>query len=273
MIVVPALEWHVAHACNLTCEACSHYSNYDFDEVVPISTVEQWYSSWCRRIAPRKLAVLGGEPLLNKDIIDIIYMTRNMWNREHNRFFELVTNGILLNKHPDLPKALEETNCVLHISIHGTSDKYNNLVDKINQTIAEWQTSYKFEVIMEPQTLWSRGYQGYGKDMLPFEDNNPEASWNHCPSGQECFTLIDNVIYKCAPLAYLPLLDKKFRLNEKWNPYLSYKPLTPTATDAEIEEFFARKAESVCTMCPSSFQIFEKPDPLIPIKFYKKDKQ
>lgn len=270
MIPVPALEWHATHSCNFSCEGCGHFNNYGYKEDISIDRIEEWFSLWHKRIAPRKLAVLGGEPLLNKDIIGIIELGRDMWNKEYGTYYEIVTNGFLLHKFPELPKVLEKTNCVLKISVHGKSEKYNKKFDTIKELVSEWKKEYDFDVVYELQDPWARPYLGQGEDMLPYEDNNPEESWNHCITGQDCFNLVDGNIYKCSLLAYLPIMKKIFpNLSSKWDLYLSYKPLTPVATDQDIKEFFDRKAEKYCGMCSATWNFFEKRDPLIPIKFYK----
>lgn len=272
MITVPALEWHASHACNFTCESCSHFSNHNINENVSLKTLEKWYSLWNKRIVPLKMAVLGGEPLLNKEILDIIYMTREMWSKE-NQYFELVTNGFLLHKYPELPKVLEDTNCVLSVSIHGTSEKYNNKFEKIDQLILDWKQKYNFKV--NPYYMsnsWVQVYKNYGDYLEPFEDNNFQRSWDYCPTGQQCFQLLDGKIYKCSMLAYLPKVKEKYSLSSKWDKYLSYLPLDSNCSDNEILEFFNRKAEQYCSMCPAYPVTFEKNDPLLPNSYYKNKK-
>ena len=34
--------------------------------------------------------MLGGEPLLNKDIVNIIYMTKDVWNIQDDQEYELL---------------------------------------------------------------------------------------------------------------------------------------------------------------------------------------
>jgi len=270
MVVVPTLEWSVAHSCNFTCESCGSYSNYGNKEIMSIDDLEKYFSLWNKKIAPKQMAIVGGEPFLNKDILGIIELSRNMWNKEHNEYYEVVTNGFLIDKFLDLPKVLEKTNCVLSISVHGNSPQYVKKLNKLKELATEWKKEYNITVkFVSYDDVWSRGYLGYGENALPYEDNDPETSWNHCPSGQNCFTLHYGKIYKCAPLANLPYMKEMFpNLSNKWDHYLSYKPLTSDVSEEEIVNFYDRKAESFCSMCSSKPAFFKKNDPLIPIKFY-----
>ena len=72
MIVIPHLEWHVTHNCNLSCEGCNHFTNHGHNWFISLDELKSWFSSWNKKVSPKRLAVLGGEPLLHKDIVEII---------------------------------------------------------------------------------------------------------------------------------------------------------------------------------------------------------
>ena len=130
-IIIPHLEWHISHACNLTCESCVHFTNHNHQEIVSIEKLKEWYSLWNKRISPQNIVLLGGEPLLHKDLVDIIYLTREMWTQPPNGNYWITTNGLLLENHPRLPIALRENNCMLQISLHGGNNtkKYNERIN------------------------------------------------------------------------------------------------------------------------------------------------
>lgn len=226
---------------------------------------------WNKRLLPQMFAILGGEPCLHRDLVDIVYMTRDLWPDSRTRL-ELVTNGLLLHLHPGLPQALADTGTRLSVSIHGDGSVSEKYQDKISRALALariWRTKFGIDLLELPSMTWARGYRGFGNDIMPFEDNDPARSWQNCVTGQKCFQLFENRLWKCAPLAYLQLQDRKFHLSGKWARYLNYEPLGPECTDEEIIEFFNRKAESVCGMCPSDPQEFTKRNPLLPLRFYK----
>jgi organic radical activating enzyme len=64
MIIIPHLEWHIAHSCNLTCESCIHFTNHNHTEIVSIEKLKEWYSLWNKKISPKRMVLLGGEPPL-----------------------------------------------------------------------------------------------------------------------------------------------------------------------------------------------------------------
>jgi sulfatase maturation enzyme AslB (radical SAM superfamily) len=290
MIEIPHLEWHITHNCNLSCQGCAHFTNHGHDWFADIETLKTWYSYWNKRISPHTIAILGGEPLLHKNVIDIIYLTREMWNQppESNiksyyqtPRYEIVTNGILIDreKHKDLPKCLVDTDCTLSLSIHSNKDvslEYTNKLKKSLNIIKDWKKQYNIKVhIYDSFNDWVKIYKNFGINSEPFEDNNPEKSWENCPTGKECFQLYDGNIYKCSLTAYLGLQKNKYGqlLSEKWDPYLKYVPLTPNCSDEDIIQFFNKGAESVCGMCPQNPQSFKKNDPLIPVSQYENNQQ
>ena len=225
---------------------------------------------------------------MHKNVIDIIYLTREMWNQPLESSikliyprYEIVTNGILIDeeKHKDLPKALKDTDCTLSVSIHSTKNvslEYSKKLKKSLSIIKEWKNQYNIKVnIYDSFNSWVKVYKNFGINSEPFEDNNPEKSWENCPTGKVCFQLYGGNIYKCSLTAYLQLQKNKYGplLSKKWDPYLKYVPLTPNCSDEDIIQFFNKGAESVCVMCPKNVQSFKKNDPLMPVSHYENNQQ
>lgn len=177
----------------------------------------------------------------------------------------------MLDRYADLPKYLQKYNVGLKISKHGTNTEYNELWKSIVNTANEWKKQYDIAVnLWEADVVWFKIYKGFGNNIEPYEDNDPEESWNNCITGQDCWQIYNGNIYKCAPLAYLPMLNEKYRLSEKWKHYLTYQPLSPSCTDEELREFFNRKAESYCAMCPKKREVLHRNnDPRASIKIYQ----
>ena len=105
--------------------------------------------------------------------------------------------------------------------------------------------------------------------MMPFEDENPKKSWKHCIS-KDALQLHEGKLWKCPPLAYLPMQAEKYNLSAKWDEYLKYKPLEVECTDEELKNFLNKKEESFCSMCPANeVEPYTKPDPTMPISYWE----
>ena len=116
---------------------------------------------------------------------------------------------------------------------------------------------------------WIRQYQGFGSTMEPYEDNDPKNSWKYCVS-KLCVQLHEGKLWKCPALAYLPMQADKYNFSEKCDPYLKYVPLDQECGEKELRDFFTRKEESFCKMCPNAEHYFTPDSPLKPVNYWKK---
>jgi hypothetical protein len=254
------LELHVAHGCNLSCESCSHYSNHGHAGTVSLEDAEQWMKLWSRRVSVKRFTLLGGEPSIHPRLPDFVGLVRRHWPDTR---IEIISNGFFLHRHPTLPGILAaDANNKLIVSVHHDSDEYRERLRPIFELLETWQREHKLRVDIRPSDKnWTRRYEGFGGAMLPFEDGDPRASWEICPA-RHCKQLHDGQIWKCAPLAYLPMQKAKYQLSGKWDPYLAYRPLDPDCSDAELRAFAALEDEQACGMCAARPRLFELPNPL-----------
>jgi hypothetical protein len=260
-VAVRNLQIHVADACNLACEGCSHYSNYGHKGIRSLATAEEWLAPWEGLLAPKKFVLLGGEPAINRELPGYVTVSRRMFPDAEIR---VTTNGFLLHRHdPALPEALREAgNNRLIISIHHEGKEY---LDKVKPSLAlalEWRERYGIEVSFRAAAArWRRTYKGSGAGMEPFDDGDARASWENCP-GRHCLQVYEGNLYKCAPLAYLGMQHAKFELSRAWERYLAYTPLAPGCSEEELREFVGREEEPCCEMCPTSTIEYTLPSPL-----------
>jgi MoaA/NifB/PqqE/SkfB family radical SAM enzyme len=106
---------HVTNKCNLRCKYC--YSNLEdrFSKNLPdFTTLDlKRYIREMRRLGTRWIVFLGGEPLLRKDIGELIHFVN-----QEGMLCELVTNGTLIDRNIEQIKDVD----LLCISIDGNVD-------------------------------------------------------------------------------------------------------------------------------------------------------
>ncbi len=255
---IESLEVHVAHACNLACESCSHSSNHTHRGTLSVEAAEASFALWSHRLQPRVLCLLGGEPTLNPNLTELVRLARRCWPEA---LLRVSTNGLLLHRHPDLPAALQG-NAKLDFTIHHASAEYAAEVESAVQLARRWEREHGLRVSFKQVWMgWTQRYTGFGASMAPFSDGQPRQSWEVCPA-KHAPQLHEGRIWKCAPLAYLPMQHARYGLGEAWRPYLAYQPLEATATDDEVEAFFRREDEPTCAMCPATPRPLALPAPL-----------
>ena len=262
--VFQTLELHVAHGCNLSCESCSHYSNHAHAGIVSVEQADRWMELWSRRVSVGRFNLLGGEPTIHPELPRFVGLVRRHWPQAH---IKIISNGFFLHRHPTLPAVLAaDDNADLVVSVHHDSEEYRERLKPVFALLAQWRQDHGFVARVRPsQKNWTRRYEGFGDSMLPFEDGDHRASWETCPA-RYCKQLHDARIWKCAPLAYLPMQKAKYRLSEKWNSYLDYRPLEPHCSRAELKAFAALEDEAVCGMCPAQPRSFELTNPIRKLK-------
>lgn len=251
LFMTKALEVHVVHTCNLHCDGCKHYSNYNHSGRLDPATYRDWITGWAKKIKPQKMRLLGGEPTLHPDLISFLYITREIWP-ETSIF--ITTNGYFLDRHPLLFEAMKDTNTRLSMSIHSNDPAYRAKTDPIRNAIRKHRDENGIDLMETDVTeVWTKNYLGTGATMKPYQDRSPEESWTHC-SAKNCMQLHENRLWKCGPLAYLGMQLEKFDLLEDpdWSPYLNYKSLGLEATPQEMRAFLSKGAEDACAMCPAA---------------------
>ena len=263
MIGFGLLEMHVANACNLTCDSCAHFSNNGHKGIVGVGEADAWMKAWNRRLRPDGFRLLGGEPTLNPQLADLIYLARENW--PHSQIL-LTTNGFFLHRHARLAEALSKTDAHVLLTVHHASPEYLAKAREILALLHSWRAVYPFFLAVEESwRRWTRRYRGFGPDVLPFDDRDPRSSWANC-AARTCRQLFRGRLWKCSPLAYLQLQKEAHpTMSPVWDPYLAYEPLAPTCSEDELEAFFLRREEDVCAMCPAAPEPFEKASPLIPL--------
>lgn len=258
---IDVLELHISHSCNLKCQHCTHYSNYSHKGMLDASTADLWISQWAPRVSPGRFSIMGGEPTLNPELCDILRISRKHF---FNNSMHLISNGFFLDRHPGLDQVLYDNDILLKISLHAEPDRfeeYDNKIKEVEEMLSTWKCRWKFT---PSHKKWRRLYNGYGSDMKPFNDGNPRASWECCFQ-RTCHQLHEGMIWKCPSIAYLRMQYEKYNLGPEWDQYLDYQALKPDCTEKELEAFFAKEEESICSMCPASIQYTDKGNPLVQI--------
>jgi organic radical activating enzyme len=244
----------------LSCDGCAHYSNQGHKGIIHLDEAEFMFSNWHNKIQPETFYILGGEPTINPKLCDMILLVRKYWP---DTFINVATNGFFLHRHPQLPSIIKNVNrAKITMSIHHDSLEYMERIKVILNLLEKWKTDYNIDIeVRNSYKYWQQRYIGNGNNMKPFIDNDQRKSWEICPA-KGARQLFENKIWKCGPIAYLQLQDRIHNLPNIWDPYLKYKPLEINCTQQELEEFFNKEDEPICSMCPSKVIFIKTENPI-----------
>lgn len=255
IVIADYLELHAAFGCNLSCESCSHYSNQNHKGNVSLEEMKEWVEPWRGKLRPCRLNILGGEPFLNPDLGLILDYLREAFDPMSEMY--ITTNGLLLDRSEYIKDHLRRNNVYLSVSMHAFTSEYMARINPIRELLDDWSKEGIEVHWKDSVSNWTRRYHGWGDTLMPFEDEDPQSSWNIC-KGKHCVQLFRGKLWKCAPLAYLKLQDEKYNLDLIWDQYLKYQGLEPTDDLETIVKFYERGVESYCSMCPAHDVFFLK---------------
>ena len=231
--------------------------------------IRSWLEPWQTRILPEKVCILGGEPLLNPKIVEIIQAVGEAFPRDATKKI-IFTNGLLWKSNSDLIHALKRFGFEVRLTIHSTSPEYlekvENIIKKIQQvsqlTLLLFNgTGKQLSGFDFSDEKWTRRYHEKDGKLYPFQSSNPKTSWEICP-GKYSTQLVEGKLWKCPPVAYFRLVSKEKRSSPDWEPFNQYQGLSPYCTQDELIAFFAAEEEAICSLCPDQPQPFEKPHPV-----------
>lgn len=200
-IRVESLEVHVAEHCNIRCYGCDAMSPYNEPKLLSSSEVESTVNQLSRYFTADIFKLMGGEPLLNPDLIPMLEIVKRSGITDVVR---LTTNGLLLHKMPDdFWIALDRLTISNYSSVPMSADKVE---------LAE-QKAREFGVVLNLKTIDS-----FNRVMLkePIEDSDCiQNNYKDCWIRHRSLVVRDGVFFKCTRAAYMDTFLSRLNLNRR----------------------------------------------------------
>lgn len=127
------LEIHVVDHCNLNCANCCHFSPFAPVKFLDLKKYEKDINKLSNLINGRlkSLVLMGGEPLLHSEIVEIIKITKKAFLKTN---IQLLTNGILLNNMKNsFWRVLKELDIQINITKYPINFDYESVLNRIKQ--------------------------------------------------------------------------------------------------------------------------------------------
>ncbi len=203
MIIPPThLELIVADHCNIKCRTCNHASPLLSPWFADPETVHRDFSLVARYYRPRFIKVLGGEPLMHKQLADVIWAARTTGISEH---FTLVTNGLLLDR---ATKAVWESIDDVELSIYPETPRHEEIVRQAETLARRYDkllTVYRYDEFRATFSL--RGTEDESLIARVYAACKIANLWG-------CHAIRDGYFYKCPQSIYIPKLTGKHDSND-----------------------------------------------------------
>ena len=249
-VIVDDIEVNVTYGCNLGCEYCSHFCKYT-QGLEHTDNIFSWYRDWNKKIVPRNVRLIGGEPLLHPELATLIRETKRHWP---NSGLQLTTNGLLLHKADDLFEALAETGAHVFMSQHYNDEEYNSVFFRGIDRLIHFGIGYSiYTSYMNWRKLYHIDVQG---KLLPYQSDH-EKAWQNCLTKNACLTLLDNKVYKCQHIAHVFRCRSEGILDDHWDISACYQPLSKDALPSQIREHLNSEAVPACCICPERYEFVD----------------
>jgi MoaA/NifB/PqqE/SkfB family radical SAM enzyme len=187
-----AVEYSVAYHCNLKCAHCSHMAPFIDRKLPPLESFAADVTRLGEALHARDIRLVGGEPLLNPEIVDFLKIARASGIADT---VMVTTNGLLLNSMKD--EFWENVDFIWLSQYPGASPK-DRMLERFREKARE--TNTRFDV--DP-TLFFR--TTITTDAHP-QDWTTRMIYRTCESAHRfhCHMIHEGRLFKCACPPFMP---------------------------------------------------------------------
>lgn len=211
-----ALEIHITDHCNLNCKSCTHYSPISKENFLNLeSLIDDLNIIKHKGIVNyfHEIRLLGGEPLLNPDIIEIIKKIRQIIP---SKKIVLVTNGLLLKKMPnDFFKCCSKNNIIICITKYPGNVNYNEIKNCISKRGVEC-------FFYDDRTTNNSFYES----KLSYNKRSKLKNFYKC-FDQSCWQIKGGKLFSCPQVAYVDILNNRLhnKFKKEKSDYIKLKDI------------------------------------------------
>jgi len=201
------VEIHLAEHCNLNCAGCDHFSPIAKEEFVNIKSFEKDLSRLSELTDKNvnHIKLMGGEPLLNPDVIQFVDLTRKYFNKITRII--MVTNGILLSKQPpEFWKCAQRNGLVIGISHYPIKLD----ITKIQELSVQYSVPVGYEMRLDYFRELLPQFRMYKKNFDLAGKGDIMENFNLCNHSNNCLTLKNGRLYTCTNVAHSEHFFNKF---------------------------------------------------------------
>jgi organic radical activating enzyme len=272
------VDFYITNVCNLTCQNCNRFNNFDFKGWQSWADYEPIYKQWGRLVNLRAITIMGGEPFLNPTLKDWVTGLNQIFGIE----VQVLTNGTRFLQSKGIYDAMiayrKSKNNALNnigVSLHTPdnfeqirSDIYEFLQGTVTEVSKEdnpWKADWQFKdsngMMINVYTVdhfTKSAILPQPNGSYTLHNNDPVKAHEYCAFAQwKSYHFIRGKFYKCGPSALMPEFDLQHELDisdEDRTLLHNYKPLTVDNFVEYHQEFFAKLDNPIaqCKFCPKS---------------------
>ncbi|WP_145949539.1 radical SAM protein [Paenibacillus sp. Y412MC10] len=184
-------EVNIVHQCNLSCRGCSHLSPVADKMFISPDIVYRDLSLLSKYYTAKNVRLLGGEPLLHRDLLQVIDAVRAS---TITNCIRILTNGVLLSKMTD---AFWESVDEVYVSLYPEVKLDPAQLEYIEIAAREYNVSLEIRE-------FSRFREAYS-EIGTYNEQLVQRIYNTCQIAHvwKCHTIHDGRFYRCPQSVFL----------------------------------------------------------------------
>ena len=218
-----SFEVALAEHCNLNCVGCSHFSPLAPPSFVDLEEFTRDFTQMAHMFGDRtqQVKLLGGEPLLNRDINKYLLVARECFPQSE---IMIITNGLLL---PQMDASFWKVCKENQIVIAPTRYPVNFDYDEAEKLVKEHDVQYRCFADREATKVFGK----YPLDLQGLQDC--EGNYRMCFVANSCIYLQHGRLYTC------PIAPTAHYMNEVFGTQMLESP------DDSIDIYQAKSAQEI----------------------------
>ena len=242
-----SFEVALAEHCNLNCVGCNHFSPLAPPSFIALKEFTRDFRQMADLFGERtqQVKLLGGEPLLNRDINKYLPVARECFPKAE---IVIVTNGLLLPQmDPSFWEACRENQIVISPTKYPVNFDYGAAEELAKSHNVKYRYFAEKEV--------SRTFEKYALDPQGLQDC--EGNYRMCFMANSCIHLLHGRLYTC------PIAPTAHYMNDAFGTQIRESPqdsidIYQASSAEEILEFLA-KPIPFCRYCRRDLMIDDIP--------------
>lgn len=232
------IEINLVDHCILNCQFCDHFSPIADEFYLDPKTFE----NDIKQLAHLSngvlggLSLVGGEPLLNKNICEFLKIARQYFKSTK---IDIVTNGILLKNNEKLWQALKEYDITLYVTTYPINLNFDEIDKKARDLNLKYKRFYMFGTNATEKVSVHHPFK--------IDGNVNKNDYIQCYHFNKCITLRQGKIFTCPIIPYSQHFNKYFKQNLQITA-ADYIDIYKAKTFEEIANFCATRS-NFCSYC------------------------
>lgn len=225
-LTIPYVEFYITNVCNLACDGCNRFNNFNFTGFQRWDDYKEIYQQWGQEIVPSSIAILGGEPLLNPTFMQWVTGLSEIWPQTSIR---IITNAFQLDRVKDLYNLLKCNQKIeLWVGIHNKQHKkkiINKIYNFLQQPIrTQFDNTNPYQeklivvdknnvrVVIEYNWWFHQGTIIKTPEHLTLHQSNAKKAHDNCHM-KNCHHFVRGKLYKCGVVAAFLYINTSFYIN------------------------------------------------------------